>query len=191
MEVPMRREEISWAIKTVFSELYKILGLYEDTECYNFLPDDKTKDIWKYMEKKILMAHGMVDSLLLGEKEVADKLHRIIEETEYFVKRYERPGTVLRWKQINHKLLYFDCAFELMEEIDEEMYLSMQRGLTNIHLAIYPDEKLIKERNTYFEEVNRKNEENNLKYSEDRIFQNEMLNTLKLVFENDFREFLN
>ena len=104
----MRREEISWAIKTVFSELYKILGLYEDTECYNFLPDDKTKDIWKYMEKKILMAHGMVDSLLLGEKEVADKLHRIIEETEYFVKRYERPGTVLRWKQINHKLLYFD-----------------------------------------------------------------------------------
>jgi hypothetical protein len=191
MEVPMRREEISWAIKTVFSELYKIIGLYEDTECYNFLPDDKTKDIWKYMEKKILMAHGMVDSLLLGEKEVADKLHRIIEETEYFVKRYERPGTVLRWKQINHKLLYFDCAFELMEEIDEEMYLSMQRGLTNIHLAIYPDEKLIKERNTYFEEVNRKNEENNLKYSEDRIFQNEMLNTLKLVFENDFREFLN
>ncbi len=187
----MRREEISWAIKTVFSELYKIIGLYEDTECYNFLPDDKTKDIWKYMEKKILMAHGMVDSLLLGEKEVADKLHRIIEETEYFVKRYERPGTVLRWKQINHKLLYFDCAFELMEEIDEEMYLSMQRGLTNIHLAIYPDEKLIKERNTYFEEVNRKNEENNLKYSEDRIFQNEMLNTLKLVFENDFREFLN
>ena len=78
-----------------------------------------------------------------------------------------------------------------MEEIDEEMYLSMQRGLTNIHQAIYPDEKLIKERNTYFEEGNRKNEENNLKYSEDRIFQNEMLNTLKLVFENDFRELLN
>jgi hypothetical protein len=124
-EVPMRREEISWTIKTVFSELYKIMGSFEETECYNYVPSDKSKDIWKYMEKKILVAHGMVDSLLLGEKEVAEKLYTIIDEAEYFLKRYERPGAVLRWKQINPKLLYFDYAFDLMEELDEEKYLSM------------------------------------------------------------------
>ena len=33
-------------------------------------------------------------------------------------------------------------------------------------------------------------EESNLKYSEIRIFQNELLNTLTLVFQNDFKEYL-
>ena len=33
-------------------------------------------------------------------------------------------------------------------------------------------------------------EESNLKYSETRIFQNELLNTLTLVFQNDFEEYL-
>ena len=33
-------------------------------------------------------------------------------------------------------------------------------------------------------------EESNLKYSETRIFQNELLNTLTLVLQNDFKEYL-
>jgi 16S rRNA G527 N7-methylase RsmG len=57
-------------------------------------------------------------------------------------------------------------------------------------LRLYPDEKLIKERKAYFEEINRKNEDYNLKYSENRLFQNEILNTLKIVFENDFGTYL-
>jgi hypothetical protein len=62
--------------------------------------------------------------------------------------------------------------------------------LAGVKLSLYPDEKLIAERKKYFEEIHRKNEENNLRYSQERIFQNEMINTLKLVFENDFAEYL-
>lgn len=186
----MRREEINLTIKTVFSELYKIISLYEKTECYNVVPENKSANIRKFMEEKFIATHGLVDCSLLGEKVVAAKLHTIIDETEYFVKQYERPGTVSRWKSINPKLLYFDSAFELMDELDEETYLKMQSGETEIKLSLYPDEKLINERKKYFEEINRKNEEYNLRYSEERIFQNEMLNTLKLVFENDFEEYL-
>jgi hypothetical protein len=190
MEVPMSREEINLTIKSVFYELYKIISLYEETECYNVVPGKKSADIWKVLEKKLIATHGLVESLLLGEKEVSAKLHAIIDETEYFVKRYEVPGTVTRWKRINPKLLYFDAAFDLMDELDEETYLEMQRGLAGVKLSLYPDEKLIAERKKYFEEIHRKNEENNLRYSQERIFQNEMINTLKLVFENDFAEYL-
>lgn len=190
LEVPMRREEINLAIKTVFSELYKIVGLYEITGCYNCIPGQKSVDVWKYMERKILVVRRIVDSLLLGEEVVSKKLHRIIDETEHFVKCYERPGTVIRWKQINPKLLFFDCAFDLMEQLDKDVYLCMQRGLTNTRLSLYPDEKLIMDRKRYFQEIYKKNQENNLQYSEERIFQNEMHNTLKLVFENDLKEYL-
>jgi hypothetical protein len=192
MEVPMSREEINVTIKTVFYELYKIIisNFYEETECYNVVPGKKSADIWKIKEKKLIAIHGLVESLLLGESEVPAKLHAIIDETEYFVKGYEIPGTVTRWKRINPKLLYFDPAFELMDELDEETYLEMQRGLAGEKLSLYPDEKLIAERKKYFEEIHRKNEENDLRYSQERIFLNELLNTLKLVFENDFAEYL-
>jgi hypothetical protein len=192
MEVPMSREEINVTIKTVFYELYKIIisNFYEETECYNVVPGKKSADIWKIKEKKLIAIHGLVESLLLGESEVPAKLHAIIDETEYSVKGYEIPGTVTRWKRINPKLLYFDPAFELMDELDEETYLEMQRGLAGEKLSLYPDEKLIAERKKYFEEIHRKNEENDLRYSQERIFLNELLNTLKLVFENDFAEYL-
>lgn len=196
LEVPMSREEINLAIKTVFSELYKIVGLYEITGCYNYIPDQKSVDIGEYMKGKFLAVRRTVDSLftvdslLLEEDIVSEKLHRIINETEYFVKCYERPGTVMRWKQINPRLLFFDCAFDLMEQLDYDSYLSMRRGLTGVSLSLYPDEKLIMDRKKYFQEIYKKNQANNLQYSEDRIFQNEMHHTLKLVFENDFKEYL-
>ena len=44
--------------------------------------------------------------------------------------------------------------------------------------ACYPDKELIENRKKYFAEINQKNEESNLKYSETRIFQ------------NDFKEYL-
>lgn len=190
LEVPMSREEIRLAIKSVFSELYKIISLYEVTGCYNYIPNQESVDVWDYMERKILTVRRIVDSLLLGEEEVSKKLHNIIDELEYFVKRYEIPGTVKRWKQINPKLLFFDYAFDMMEGLDNDTYLSMQRGLTDIHLSLYPDQELVTERKEYFEEIYEKNKENNLRYSEERIFQNELHNTLKLVFENDFAEYL-
>ena len=43
---------------------------------------------------------------------------------------------------------------------------------------------------SYFAAAKKKIEDGNLKYTEDRVFQNELLRTLTLVFENDFKEYL-
>ena len=92
-------------------------------------------------------------------------------------------------KRINPKILYFDCAVDLMEECPES-YKEISRGLTDMKFVCYPDKELIENRKKYFAEINQKNEESNLKCSETRIFQNELLNTLTLVFQNDFKEYL-
>ena len=70
------------------------------------------------------------------------------------------------------------------------MYKEISRGLTDLKLACYPDETLIEARNRYFTAAKKKIEDGNLKYTEDRVFQNELLRTLTLVFENDFKEYL-
>ena len=63
-------------------------------------------------------------------------------------------------------------------------------GLCDAKLACYPDEKQMTDQEKYFSEIQKKNEDGNLGYSEERIFQNELLRTLALVFEEDFEGWL-
>ncbi len=99
------------------------------------------------------------------------------------------PGVVTRWKQINPQLIYFDCAFEIMEECPET-YADVRKGLTDSHLSCYPDSELIAQRNMYFAKIKERYKHKNIEYSEDKIFQDELLNTLTLLFEDAFKEYL-
>lgn len=185
----MNSQEIFLTIKAVSTELSKMISLYEETECYNVVPEKGFSDIGEFVEKKFARMRELVSPLSPDHEEetkVAEKLHNLIDETEYFVNSYERPGTVDRWIEINPRLLFFDAVFDLMEELDEETYLKMQQGLTGGGCRFYPDEKLIEARKEYFEKIDQRNAEQHLNVSEERIFQDEMLNTLKYVLLNDF-----
>lgn len=171
----MREEELRTSIKTVYGMLWDVLALYEKTSGYNEIPsEEKNKeiDIWDYMGEKLLDIRKKVDVLFLGE-------------TEVFVRKYEIPGVVTRWKKINPKILYFDCAFDLKKACPKE-YSEIAMGLCDAKLACYPDEKQMTDQEKYFSEIQKKNEDGNLGYSEERTFQNELLRTLTLVFEEDF-----
>jgi hypothetical protein len=172
----------------IYSMLWDILSLYEETERYNKLPNGvQNIDIWDYLSARLMEVRKTADTLYLARPNTRKKLHLIIDETEVFVRSYEVPGVVKRWKQINPKILFFEGSFDLIED-DFESYKKICRGLSNLKLDCYPDEELCKMRKEYFEEIKNKNESNNLRYSEERIFQNELINTLTLVFEHDFND---
>lgn len=186
----MTANEIRTSIKTVYGMLWEVLALYEKTDCYNEVPEgEKEADIWDYMGDRLSEVRKTVDTLFLGKKELREKSNLIVDETEEFVRAYERPGVVKRWKRINPRILFFDCSFELMEKCPNR-YKEISWGFTEVKLACYPDATLIEARNRYFKTAKKKIEDGNLKYTEDRVFQNELLRTLTLVFENDFREYL-
>lgn len=186
----MEVKEIRTSIKTVYGMLWDVLALYEKTDCYNKVPEGEMEaDIWDYMGDKLLEVRKAVDMLFLGENIVKAKLIGIIDETEQFVRSCERPGVVTRWRKINPQIMFFDCAFDLMETCPD-MYKEISWGLTELKLACYPDETLVQARNRYFATAKKTIEDGNLQYSEDRVFQNELLRTLTLVFENDFNGYL-
>ena len=90
------------------------------------------------------------------------------------------------WGEINPHLIYFDRVFDLMEK-----YPETYRDI--FHLSIspeYPGPELVAERNAYFEKIKERNERENLNWSKERFFQEELLNTLKLLFEGAFKEYL-
>ena len=178
-----KEAEQEYKLYVVYMELRNILAMYESTDCYNDITC--IEDDIDYFELKFEGIHIMVD-VLFGETEWEQKLHRIVSEVEYFVKKYERPGVVLRWKQLNPNLIYFDSAFDLKEDISKEEYLKIQRGLTSLSLNLYPDDELIEQREIYFS-----NEKNSAlmkgeEYSEEKLFEEELLRTLDMVFEYDF-----
>ena len=186
----MMANEIRTSMKTVYGMLWEVLALYEKTDCYNKVPEgEKEADIWDYMGDKLLNVRKTIDALFLGEKELREKLNYIVDETEQFVRSYELPGVVKRWRRMNPRMLFFDCVFDFMEACPDE-YKSISRGLTEVKFSCYPHESLIEERKRYFAAAKKKIEDGNLQYTEERVFQDELLRTLTLVFEHDFKDFL-
>lgn len=184
-----KREEMKKAIQMIYKMLWDVIALYEPTEAYNKVPDGTEKDCWNYMSNQLLNIRKELSGLFLDDQQLVEALERIIDETESFVKQYEVPGVVNRWKRINTNLLFFDCAFDLMTNAPE-CYKEICRGLTEVKLSCYPDEELIDAQKKYFESWKRKCEKGNLQYSQERIFQNELHQTLSMVFRNDFKEYL-
>ena len=141
--------------------------------------------------------------------EIFFKLGDIINDTEYFfnkhVIRQEAQGVVFRWG-INPNLTYYDRVFDLMKKYPET-YMDMKvqggqfvyhdkealrlRDILHINLSPeYPGPELVAERNAYFEKIKERNERENLNWSKEMFFQEELLNTLKLLFEDAFKEYL-
>ena len=175
-------------IREVYEMLYDVLSLYKASKCYNYLPNTKNADgAWEYYESMIDKIRKHINVAFLGKRdtETFKKLYRIIDETEIFVKSFSVPGVVERWREINPTINYFDHVFDLIKELDKEGF----EGNSFLNkFSFVPNEREIKMRNLYFYNKERKNSIGNLRYSEERIYQDELLNTLASVFEHDFSD---
>lgn len=121
--------------------------------------------------------------------EISLKLGDIINDTAYFFDKHvihhdvpsEVSSVVFRWSGINPDLTYYDRVFDLMEKYPDT-YMEIT--------PLYPGSELVAERNAYFEKTKERNERENLNWSKEMFFQEELLNTLKLLFEDAFGEYL-
>lgn len=176
----------SSSVKAVFGMLYDILSLYESSGCYDHIPGTDDMDgAWEYFEGLIGDVRKKLTADLLGKRDSTEyqKLERIIDETEVFVKSYSVPGVVKRWRTINPQINFFDCVFDLIDELGMETARALNRAG---RLEFFPSDFVIKARDMYFAEKVVRNVEGNLRYTETRLFQNELLQTLAMVFEHDF-----
>lgn len=174
------------SVQMVFGMLYDILALYESSDCYNCIPNtDKMDGAWEYFEGLIVNVRKKLTTDLLGRRDSEEyqKLEQIIDETEIFIKSYSRPGVVKRWRELNPQINYFDCVFDLIDELGLETALKLY---SEGSFAFFPSDYIIKARDMYFAEKAMRNADGNLRYTETRLFQNELLQTLAMVFENDF-----
>lgn len=190
MNVSEQRERIV----EIYGMLNHILWQIESSDHYNYIPGTKT-DGWDYYEAELSKVVEAMQRLLLGEDTILDRLRNIIQEVRRFVKSFEVPGVVDRWLEIDPALKYFDVVFDAIENCPE-LYLEVEDNAAQAapgtfvpHFAFQPTLRDVLERNAYFKAVEEENERLNNQFSEDRIFQNEMVRALELVMKHDFPEF--
>ncbi len=180
-------------VREIYGVLNGILWQMERSAHYNYIPGTE-EDGWDYFEGELSKAEAAVQRSFLGETEVRRRLERIVKEVRYFVKRYETPGVCDRWLEIDPALKYFDVVFDALED-HPEMFLEVERGVEQAppgafipHFAFQPTARDVLERRAYFEAVQAENEALNNQFSEERIFQNELVRALELVMLHDFPE---
>lgn len=186
MELKESKDLCGGAVNIVSDMLFDILACYEASDCFNRIPGTEDTDgAWSYFEGELGKVRKELEAQFPGKRDSEDfrKLEKIINETEIFIKSCEVPGVVDRWRVINPQINYFDCVFDLINELGMET----ARQLNNEgRLAFIPSPYDIEARNKYFAEKAKLSSEGNLQYSETRIFQNELLRTLAMVFGKDF-----
>lgn len=184
----MNEQAKSLAVHIIYEELAWLLAQYEATECFNKVPADAPEtDIQEYLENRLRNIRSSAATLFFKDPDMGEKAEQVIGETEFFLKQYERPGVVQRWKALNPNLTFFDCAFDLLTECPEE-FDEMRMGLSPLWLSCYPDQKDLWRRKVYFMAARRRFAKAGRKYSEEAVFQDELCRTLELVFQADFGE---
>lgn len=180
-------------VRTVYGMLNDILWQLESSDHYNYIPGTK-EDGWDHFEGELSRVEAAIQRDFLGETDVRQRLDRIVKELRRFVKSFEVPGVSDRWLEIDPALKYFDGVFDVVED-EPELYLQVARradeaapGERVLHFAFQPTAREVLERKAYFEAVQAENEKLNNRFSEDRIFQNEVVRALELVMLHDFPE---
>ena len=180
-------------VRTIYGMLNDLLWQLESSRHYNYIPGTE-EDGWDYFEGELSKVEAAVQRDFLGEAEPRRRLDRIVREVRLFVKRFETPGVSDRWMEIDPALQYFDGVFDVLEN-EPEAYLMVERRIEQAapgevvpRFAFRPTVRELLERKAYFEAVQAENKAMNNRFSEERIFQNEMVRALELVMVHDFPE---
>lgn len=180
-------------VRVIYGMLNDILWQMESSQHYNYIPGTE-EDGWDYFEDALSKVEAAVQREFLGETKLRRRLDRIVKEVRRFVKCFETPGVSERWLEIDPALRYFDAVFDVVED-EPEAYLLVERRVEQAapgevvpRFAFQPTVREVLERRTYFEAVQAENEELNNRFSEERIFQNEVVRALELVMVHDFPE---
>lgn len=174
--------------------IYRLMNtlLYEleASSFYSYKPGTK-EDGFEYYDMRLQSIRNEIDSRFWNKIVARDKLYHLVDEEEALIKSCSQPGTPERWIKANPNLRYYDCVFDFMEE-SPQIYHQIKSGNVStywgqiVSFNFYPTELECMDRKSYFADLEKKNINQNSKYTEDRFYQNELVDAFRRVFEMDF-----
>ena len=177
-------------IDYIFGLMNGVLYDLEVSSYYSYKPGTDENG-YDFYDMSIQYIRKEIDKFFWGKKAKREKLYRLLEELEIFVKSYSRPGVPKRWQEANPKLRFYDCVFDF-KEYSPHTYEQIKNGSLKtcdgqeISFCFYPSESECKERREYLEKLIENEHRKNGKVSYDRFYQNEVIVAFQRVFEMEF-----
>ena len=179
-------------LRVIYDMLNAVLYELECSSYYNFRPGTED-DGMDYYDMRFQEIRRAIDSRFWNKREIKNKLYQIVQEEEVLVRSCSVPGVAERWYEINPNIFFFDCVYDFIEESPEIYERIRHQNLVEklpntIGFSFYPTVEDVKARTKYFSEIEDRCRKDNLSYSWDRLYQNELVNTLSMIFEYEFSE---
>lgn len=175
-------------IANIYRKLYLLLSEYVKSDAYNYIPDSDAEDAWDYYGERIDEIKSEIQVQLILKPNVQKRLMRLTDEVLYFIRSFSMPGIASRWQEIHKPLGYYDVAYEIFKN-EPELYRRLADGeISRVKLSKKITMVDLAQRDAYFAKLKKKNENKNLKKSEEDWFTDELLNALAEVFKQDFPE---
>lgn len=184
----LRQMKYEGLYEKIYRMLYDIFSLYDTSNCFNEIPRSVKVEEENYFSKLLDQVQKEIDCEIGREnEEIRNQLNDIVRASRIFVQSYSVPGVVESWLEINPNLRYYDPIFQIVEsnpQLYEEITQGKYGGI-QFRFKIAPEELLVevKARRAYFEKLNDDNRKHNFQFTEERYFQDELLETLKRLFE--------
>ena len=166
-------------VKAVYSSLIKLISEYSLSDCFNRTPDDS--DALLYYRRKVDRIESMVKQIH-GHDALVDDLLSLVKDIKRMICTCDFPGVPKLWYVINPNLRFYTVGFAIISEAPE-FYHKLKNGGTCFTLEYYPEESELEQCYEYFSELYKENEENNFHYNSSDFFQEELIKTIKLLFE--------
>ena len=168
-------------VNAVYSTLIKLLFEYSASHCFTKAPDDS---------ESLLYYRGKVDKIeslikqLRGHNDLKDKMLSITGAIKKMICTCNFPGVPSSWYKINPNLRFYTAGFCVMVEAPD-FYKKIKNRETWSRFDYYTEESEIELCYEYFASLYKKNGENNYHYNMDDFFQQELINTVKIIFETN------
>ncbi|MFI3200272.1 MAG: hypothetical protein R3Y54_01930 [Eubacteriales bacterium] len=171
-------------ISKIHIMIYDIFALYDTSNCFNKMPQNEQGEELTYYSECLDKVQKVIDCELYEEsEETKSKLTNIVRDSRIFIKSYSVPGVVDSWLEINPSLRYFDPVFDIMES-DYELYKNIKSNkYGKVHFRFYPSLQELQDKKVYFDNLECNNKNNNLNFSIERFYQDELITTINLLFK--------
>ena len=168
-------------VNTVYSALIKLLSEYSASHCFTKAPDGS--DSLLYYRGKVDKIESLIKQLH-SHNNLKEKMLSVTGAIKKMICTCNFPGVPSLWYKINPNLRFYTAGFCVMVEAPD-FYEKIKNRETWIRLDYYPEESEMELCYEYFALLYKENDENNYHYNTDDFFQQELINTVKIIFESD------
>lgn len=173
-------------VNAVYSAIIKVISEYSESDCFNFAPDDSEALI--YYRRKVDKIEEMIQQLN-GHDDLANEMLSVTHAIKRIICTCNFPGVPNSWYSINPNLRFYTAGFSIMVE-NPDVYKKLKNRETWIRLEYYPEESEMELYYEYFTSLHEENDKNNYHYNINDFFQQELINTIKIIFETDINPLL-